>query len=111
MILPALLLASSFTVAVADRVPRLNIEASCRADSRAAGNVSPDIDACMKSENAARDQLAKNWNSFAARDRASCLALTTTGTAGTYTELLTCVEMKRDARQLPKEPSTIGRGL
>jgi hypothetical protein len=110
MILPALLLASQFTIAVADGVPTLNIDASCRAAIKAVVGLSQDLNACMSSENNARDQLAKEWSSFLAADRANCLTLTTTGTTGTYTELLTCLEMYRDARNLAKEPSTVGRG-
>ena len=64
----------------------------------------------MNSEHAAREILVKQWNSFLAADRGSCYRLTTTGTPGTYTELLTCLEMKRDARKLP-DSSTIGQGL
>ena len=111
MILPALLLAAQFTVAVADGVPRINIDASCRAAMKAVVGLGQTMDACMNSENGARDRLAGVWTQFPAVDRANCLALTTTGTTGTYTELLTCLEMKRDARQLPKEPNTIGRGM
>jgi hypothetical protein len=31
--------------------------------------------------------------------------------AGTYTELLTCLEMKRDAAKLPKDTGTVGQGV
>lgn len=115
MILPALLLASQLTLPVADGVPHLNIEASCRAAMKAVVGISQTMDACMNSENGARDQLAKEWSKFLAADRANCLALTTTGTSGTYTELLTCLEMYRDVRQLRNEQSnksgTVGRGM
>ena len=33
------------------------------------------------------------------------------GMGGTYTELLTCLEMKRDARKLPKDEGTVGLGV
>ena len=64
----------------------------------------------MQSENAARDQLAQQWGTFAAADRQSCTSLTTLGgTGGTYTELITGLEMKRDAAKLPKEGGTTGQ--
>ncbi len=44
---------------------------------------------------------AKDWTRFPPADRASCL--TSTGITGAYTELLRCLEIKRDARQLPKQ--------
>lgn len=109
MVLPALLLVTQLTVPVADNVPRLNIGASCRAAMKAVVGITQDMNACMSSENSAREQLAKGWSSFPAADRANCLTLTTTGTTGTYSELLTCLEMYRDARNLPKESSTVGR--
>jgi len=100
-VLPAILV--SATVLVADQVPRLNVTPSCRASADGILGVKQDIDSCMQSENAARDQLAKEWNTFAAADRNSCTRLTTTGgTGGTYTELITCLEMKRESAKLPK---------
>jgi hypothetical protein len=107
--IPALLVATQLAIPVADKVPTLNIDASCRAAMKATIGLQQDMSACMSSENAARDQLAKEWSKFPAGDRSSCLSLTRTGTTGTYTELLTCVEMKRDARQLPQEINTIGK--
>ena len=70
-----------------------------------------DYESCQKSEQAARDLLVQQWTSFLAADRGSCYRLTTTGTPGTYTELLTCLEMKRDARKLPDDSATIGQGI
>jgi len=51
---------------------------------------------------------AKDWTRFPPADRASCLK--STGITGSYTDLLTCLEIKRDARQLSKQPSTAGQG-
>ena len=67
-----------------------------------------DYDSCRKSEDSAREALVQQWSTFLPADRGSCFRLTTTGTPGTYTELLTCLEMKRDARKLPD--TTIGLG-
>jgi hypothetical protein len=112
--LSALLLATvAPTASYAADVPHLDIRASCRDAMKASVGIIQDMDACLASENGAREQLAKEWSSFGAADRTSCLSLTRTGTSGTYTELLTCLEMKRDARKLPNEsqPDTIGRGM
>jgi hypothetical protein len=96
--------------AAADSVPHINIVPSCRAASVAAVGLNQDYDSCRRSEEDALAVLKKEWASFAAADRGSCYRLTTTGTPGTYTELLTCLEMKRDARRLKDEPTTVGRG-
>src|SRR5262245_18587030 len=109
-LLAALLLAST-GIAAAQGVPTINIGPSCRDAAKVStAGMQQDYDSCIKSEEAARDILAKQWSSFLAADRGSCYRLTTTGTPGTYTELLTCLEMKRDARKLPNAPTTVGQG-
>ncbi len=58
-----------------------------------------------------RLELARDWSRFPPADRASCLSAS--GRGGTYTGLLACLELKRDARRLPKEPdmpTTVGQG-
>ena len=101
-VLPAI--AISAAVLVADQVPKLDFTPSCRASADGILGVKQDIDSCIQSENAARDEVAKQWNSFSAADRASCTRLTTmSGSGGTYTELITCLEMKRESAKLPKD--------
>jgi hypothetical protein len=109
-VLPAIALGAA--VLVADTVPTLNVTPSCRASADGILGVKEDIETCMRSENEARDQAAKQWNQFPPGDRTSCTTLTTLGgTGGTYTELLTCLEMKRDVRKLPKDSGgTVGLG-
>jgi hypothetical protein len=100
-VLPAIAIAAA--VLVADQVPKLNFTPSCRASADGILGVKQDIDSCIQSENAARDELAKQWSSFPAADRASCTHLVTMAGGGTYTELITCLEMKREAAKLPKD--------
>jgi len=110
-VLPAFAL--GVAVLVADQVPHLDVMPSCRASADGILGVKQDVETCVKSENEARDQVVKQWNQFSAADRSGCANLTTMGgTGGTYTELLTCLEMKRDVRQLPKDNggSTVGLG-
>src|SRR5262245_32831812 len=105
-VLPAMLI--GLTMTVADGVPSINVQPSCKATADGIIGLKQDIDTCLKSEQSVRDQLVKEWAQFSAADRASCTRLTTMSRAGTYTELLTCLEMKRDAAQLPKD--SIGTG-
>ena len=51
---------------------------------------------------AARAQLASLWDQFAAPDRATCAQNETSGGTPSYVELLTCLQMSRDARSLPE---------
>src|SRR5438105_14813147 len=94
------LIAGTLTIAVADPVPNINIQPSCRAAAAGAAGLKQDLDTCLQSEQKVRSQLAEQWGQFRADDRTSCSRLTTMAGGGTYTELLTCLEMKRDARRL-----------
>jgi hypothetical protein len=103
-------LAISAVVLVVDQVPTLNFTPSCRASAAGVAGLRTDFEACARTEREARDQLAKQWREFPAADRESCTRLTRIGgTGGTYTELITCLEMKRDVRTLPKTDDNVGR--
>ena len=56
---------------------------------------------------AARDELVKRWEAFNADDKATCIPLAMAGGTPTYTELLTCLDLRRDARLLRESE---GRG-
>ena len=99
-ILIAFLVSMCCGVAAAQGVPDIDIGPSCRASAAGHAGLIQNEDLCRKSEEVARDLLLKEWSSFPEADRNSCYGLTTTGTPGTYTELLTCLEMRRDTRKI-----------
>ena len=103
---PALLAAG--LVLVTDGVPTFEVESFCRrvaAMTKAVG----DVEVCLRKEREARDQLLQQWTQFPAADRSYCQQLTTTGLDPTYTELITCLELQRDARSLrEKDAETAG---
>ena len=84
-------------------VPTINFARSCRAAAEASVGIAQGADACLADEISVRDQLARDWDQFSQADRTSCVGLTTIGGGGTYTSLLTCLEIRRDARNLQKE--------
>jgi hypothetical protein len=104
--LPVLMVGTQLAMFVADRIPNLDVQPACR--NAAAGDIGikQDMKVCLDDEHAARDQMAKEWGQFTGADRSSCLRLTDTGGNPTYTELLTCLEMDRDARKLPEDRAT-----
>src|SRR5450631_4237371 len=64
MIIPpltALILATQLIVTVADEVPKLDVTATCRAESNQAPS---NMQACMKDEQSARDQLIQQWRNL-----------------------------------------------
>jgi hypothetical protein len=106
---PVLLIGTHLTTAVADPVPTFNVEPSCRQAASGDIGIKQDLSVCLEDEKSAREQLVKEWGQFTPPDRSLCTRLSSTGGAPTYTELLVCLEMARDARKLPKE-KTLGAG-
>jgi hypothetical protein len=95
------LLAAPVVVALAaagasDGVPHLNVMSSCNG-AVAAGYIAPEktrLQNCLDSEQRTREQLDKTWTTFPAADRAFCVS-SIANFSPTYTELATCLEMKR----------------
>jgi hypothetical protein len=100
ILFPAMLVGGHLLVAVVDRVPDLNFEPICRDRAAESLGVKDDSAVCMKDETAARDQLAKTWDEFASADRTRCLRMSTMERTASYIEVLTCLEMDRDAKKL-----------
>ena len=102
MITPTLLalaFGSQMFITVADGVPAFDTAPGCRA----AVTVMPgSFEACMNDEQGARAKLASQWDRFAAPDRASCTQNETVGGTTSYVELLTCLQIARDANSLPE---------
>jgi len=98
VITPATLSAQS------DGIPNLDVRPVCRGiasqSELEAGLQQTNFEECVKSEQATREQLKKEWPTFSAADRQHCVALANTGGESSYTELITCMEMARDVRAL-----------
>src|SRR4051812_43385107 len=77
--------------------PRLNVEPSCRASSSLDLVGGQSFATCMQDETEARDELAKNWQSYAGPARSRCSAEVMIGGDPSYVELLECLEMDKDA--------------
>jgi hypothetical protein len=86
----------------ADAVPTFNVEPFCRAVASRASPVG-DKEICLQKEREARDQLVQHWSRFPPADKAYCARLASIGGDPTYTELLTCLELRQDARRLREE--------
>ena len=62
--------------------------------------LAPDKKACLGDETTAQDTLRQNWSKYAAADKSECIGMVTTGGPASYVELLSCVEILRDARNI-----------
>jgi hypothetical protein len=108
--LPMLVLSSQL-VLVAGAAPQLNVEPSCRAAADASVTLSANRDegSCMRDEMTSRDTLNKDWGSFNAADQSHCQQLTSLGGGPSYVELLTCLELSKQAAALPSESRAGGK--
>jgi hypothetical protein len=102
--------ANPMVTPVQSGVPNLDSARSCRAEAAGSLGFKEDVNSCLKTEQDMRSQLTKTWSEFVAADRNTCVGLSSMGGQATYTELLTCLEMLRDARKLPKDTGTVGLG-
>ena len=107
MPVPVLILGSTLFTLAADRVPVLKVEPSCRAAGTAGMNTGRTAETCMNDENTARDTLGKTWAEFSASDKDHCLSMISTGGGPSYVELLSCLEMSRDAKRIAQDRPTI----
>ena len=109
--LSSLALASTFVLLVADQVPTLNVEPSCRAAARMSDRLSLDasLRRCLADEKGAREELEKEWTQFSPALRQRCVATTRWGGEASYVEVLICLQMGRDAAKL--DDTTTGRRL
>ena len=80
--------------------PTLNVDPSCVAAGMGSVVLGRDKKACLADETTAQDTLKQNWSKYAAADKSECIGMVTTGGPASYVELLSCVEILRDARNI-----------
>ena len=88
-------------IAAADGVPKFDVTPSCQGAAKS-GYISSAEDrlkSCIDSEMRTRDKLQEQWPGFPAADRVNCYD-SIKGFQPTYSELATCLEMKRDLRNV-----------
>jgi hypothetical protein len=113
MIIPsALVLGAQLMMTVTDGVPVLNVEQVCQGIAQQGGvtfhdpQIAQEKKDCLDSEQAIRDELSKQWSSFSPVDKTACTNESRMGGESSYTELLTCLEMARDVRNMRTERET-----
>jgi hypothetical protein len=100
-LLPVLLLSSQI-VQAADPVPKFDTGPSCRSAAVVSAVIATrDAAGCERDESTARDTLEKEWSEFTPSDQARCVRLVTLGGGPSYVELLTCLEMAKQVKELP----------
>jgi hypothetical protein len=103
--LPIAIMVTLSPIAVSDSVPQFDIVRECRFE----GGSTATFDRCSQDETAALSELKTEWARSSGTDQKTCVAATTTGGFASYVELLTCLEMARDAatsNNNPDDPRT-----
>jgi len=95
-------------------VPTIDIQKTCQAAAGAMVSLmggtttEQDVNACLDSEQKARDQIVKDGATYAAADKKQCMR--TDVYLPSYVEWLTCLEMERDVRKMRGEDQSFGPG-
>jgi hypothetical protein len=93
-------LTTQLLLPVADTPPTFDVTPSCHGAMANKGDQAT-LKSCLDSEQKAHDQLLRDWSQFTPANRAMCRQVATIGGEPTYSELITCLEMQRDAKQSP----------
>jgi hypothetical protein len=80
--------------------PTLQVGPSCEAAGRGAVVLGRNKAACLGDETTAQDTLKQNWPKYSAADKTTCIGMTSTGGPASYVELLSCLEILRDAKSI-----------
>jgi hypothetical protein len=90
---------------VSDRVPRLDVEATCKASVETDKSMGLDLpqsyEKCMADENSAEQQLTPIWSSYSASVQAGCYDEAVAAGIASYVDLLVCLQMNDPARTTP----------
>ena len=90
-----IILSSQLVVAVADTVPNFDSVRSCKLDVAATTGLADGqpVKSCVNDEQKAQQQLASQWSTFPAANRAQCSSMEAIGDTPSYVSLLTCLQM------------------
>jgi hypothetical protein len=106
MLLPGIVTASHI-VLVADAVPKFNVEQTCRRVGEVSVSLGRSARDCKRHEDDARSKLQQDWAQYSPAQRTGCVRFSSLGSSPSYVELLTSLEIAKQAKQLP-EASKMG---
>jgi hypothetical protein len=95
-----IILSSQLVLAVADGVPKFDINRSCKLDRVATAGltVGQSSKSCISDEQSARQQLGGQWPKFPAPSKARCIEEESIGGTPSYVSLQTCLQLDQWAR-------------
>jgi hypothetical protein len=101
----AVVLSIAMRPAQSQAIPDLNVDPVCHGIAQQAANPTekgdPDLafSQCVQSEQAMRQKLVDQWSTFLPTEKSNCIGEQMGGMAS-YTDLVSCLEMAKGARQL-----------
>ncbi|MEA2980368.1 MAG: hypothetical protein QOF09_2191 [Alphaproteobacteria bacterium] len=95
--LAALALSATLIAATGSSVPDFDARPSCQAGAQSGVDFQPNVSSCVQDEQQAKSDLVKEWGQFSGSDKDSCVAEAESGGPRSYIELLTCLQVARDA--------------
>jgi hypothetical protein len=78
----------------------LDVTTPCNATAQYALLAGRDKDACLNDERTAETTLAQNWSKYSADDKSQRIGTVKTGGPSSYVEVLSCIEVLQEARQI-----------
>jgi hypothetical protein len=101
----SLLLGLQIATAFAEDPPKLDVAPSCNGAAQFSVGAARDKESCLEDEHAAESVLAQNWSKYNAKDKTQCVGTVKTGGPASYVELLSCLEVMRDAKEFRESES------
>jgi len=98
-----ILLGSHLLVATSAVIPRIDVRKTCQAAASVMTDLmigttgQHDLDVCVSSEQAAREQIIKDWATYLAAEKRQCVQPSVY--LPSYVEWLTCLEMEKSVRK------------
>jgi hypothetical protein len=91
------------SIAAGDEVPTYDVRKSCKVDLQSYSTAQTNS-GCLADEQNARATLVSQWTQYTPESRSRCSSMVG-NVAGpqSYVELLTCLQMAKDVKGLPKE--------
>jgi hypothetical protein len=103
--------AASAALAKDSGPPNIDIQKTCRESSNSlsglTGNDKQDFDVCINDEQAAREQLARDWANYPAPAKSACLK--PKEFLPSYVEWQSCIEMTRDVIKMRRDQAASAR--
>jgi hypothetical protein len=83
----------------ASLVPKLDVQATCRRAQPLSSGEKSAYQSCLDDELQAQKELVKKWSTFKSSAQSVCLQETKIGGAPSYVELITCLELDKQAAE------------